>query len=247
MKSASGSSMQLAGIGYGSLEFRAKLYSDQSIQVAYAGKPLGSRQRCYWKVRTWDARGDASPWSEAAWWEMGFTRREEWKGKWIGSPIVGGPYSIPPAPYLRKQFEVGGHVEQARLYVTALGAYELEMNGARVGDSVFAPGRTEYRKRVPYHVYDVTSLLKTGPNALGAILGDGWYCGHLHSDPRQTYGDRPRLLAQLEIHLSVVTSIANATDNTWKCSEGPIRSSRHADGRRLRRADGDSGMEFGYV
>jgi alpha-L-rhamnosidase len=199
--------------------------SDQSIHIVYEGKPLESRQRCFWKVRTWDAHGQASPWSEAAWWEMGLLRRDDWKGNWIGSSVVGGPYSIPPAPYFRKQFDVGRSVAHARLYVTALGAYEFELNGARVGEAAFAPGRTEYRKRVPYHVYDVTSLLKSGENVCGAVLGDGWYCGHLHSDPRQTYGDRPRLLAQLEIQFADGTSAMIATDKTWRTSEGPIRSS----------------------
>ena len=116
-------------------------------------------------------------------------------------------------------------IESARLYVTALGLYEFEINGARVGDNVFAPGRTEYHKRVLYHVYDLLPLLRTGPNACGAILGDGWYCGHLHSDPRQTYGDRPRLRAQLEIRFTDGSSATVATDHTWKASQGPIRSS----------------------
>jgi alpha-L-rhamnosidase len=202
-----------------------KIASDQSIHVAYKGKTLISRQRAFWKVRTWDAQDQASSWSEPAWWEMGLSHRDDWTGSWIGSPIVGGPYSIPPSPYLRKQFQLDKPVESARLYVTALGLYEFEINGARVGDNVFAPGRTEYHKRVLYHVYDLLPLLRTGPNACGAILGDGWYCGHLHSDPRQTYGDRPRLRAQLEIRFTDGSSATVATDHTWKASQGPIRSS----------------------
>jgi alpha-L-rhamnosidase len=202
-----------------------KVASDQSIQIPYSGKPLESRRRYFWKVRTWDAQGQPSPWSEPAWWEMGLLKRDDWKGKWIGSPVVGGPYTIPPTPYLRKQFDITKPIAQARLYVTVLGAYEFEINGSRVGDAVFPPGRTEYRKRVPYHVYDITPLLKSGPNVCGAVLGDGWYCGHLHSDPRQTYGDRPRMLAQLEIQFGDGSQTTIATDTTWKTGEGPIRSS----------------------
>jgi alpha-L-rhamnosidase len=202
-----------------------KVASDQSIQVEYGGAALKARQRCLWKVRMWDGDGQVSPWSETAWWEMGLVRRDAWKGRWIGSRIVGGAFSIPPAPYLRKAFGVDKPIEKARLYVTALGLYEFEINGQRVGDAVFAPGRTEYRKRVPYHTYDVTSLLHAGKNACGAILGDGWYCGHLHSDPRQTYGDRPRLLCQLEIAFADGTQATVCSDGTWKTSEGPIRSS----------------------
>ncbi len=112
-----------------------RVESDRSIQVEYGGKALRSRQRYFWKVRAWDGRGEPSAWSEAAWWEMGLGG-EGWKGKWIGSAISGGPYSIPPAPYLRKEFEIAKPVERARLYVTALGIHELEINGSRVGDSI---------------------------------------------------------------------------------------------------------------
>jgi alpha-L-rhamnosidase len=202
-----------------------KVRSDQSAQVPYGGPAPRSRTRYFWKVQTWDAGGQPSGWSERAWWEMGLLRREDWKAKWIGSEIVGGPYSIPPSPYLRKTFSLAKQIASARLYVTALGFYEFEINGQRVGNAVFAPGRTDYTKRVPYHVFDVTVLLLPGENACGAILSDGWYCGHLHSDPRQTYGDRPRLLAQIEIQFADGSSRIIATDETWKSGEGPIRSS----------------------
>src|SRR4029079_11133210 len=139
--------------------------------------------------------------------------------------IVGGPYSIPATPHLRKSFAIASPVRSARLYVTALGLYEFEINGRRLGDAVLTPGRTEYRKRVPYEVFDVAEHLRAGDNACGAILGDGWYCGHLHSDPRQTYGDRPRLLAQLEITFADDTMQTIVSDQTWHAGEGPIRSS----------------------
>jgi alpha-L-rhamnosidase len=202
-----------------------KVESDQSVHVVYSGPELKSRQRCEWRVRTWDMNGEPSPWSEIAFWEMGLLDRRDWRGKWIGSSIVGGPYSIPPAPYLRKGIAIEKPVASARLYATALGVYEFEINGRRVTDYVFAPGRTEYRKRVPYHAYDVTALLTPGANACGAVLGDGWYCGHLHSDPRQTYGDRPRLLAQLEVRFADGSTQTIITDETWASREGPIRSS----------------------
>ncbi|HEV2293098.1 MAG TPA: glycoside hydrolase family 78 protein [Tepidisphaeraceae bacterium] len=203
-----------------------KVESDQSVHVAYEGSRLVSRQQCFWCVRTWDSAGAPSPWSEVAAWEMGLLQRRDWVGHWIGSSIVGGPYSIPPAPHLRKRFDVSKPIARGRLYVTALGVHEFEINGQRVGQDVFAPGRTEYARRVPYHGHDVTPLLRTGANACGAILGDGWYCGHLHSDPRQTYGDRPRLLAQLVIDFADGSPPQTiATDESWRAGEGPIRSS----------------------
>ena len=202
-----------------------KVASDQSVFIDYAGPKLTSRQVCWWQVKTWDADGKESNWSTPAFWEMGLLDRSDWQAEWIGAGIVGGSYTIPPVPYFRKSFDLDKPVRRARLYVTALGMHEFHLNGKPVSDVIFAPGRTEYRKRVPYHVFDITAQLRTGQNICGAILGDGWYCGHLHSDPRQTYGDRPRLLAQLQIEFNDGTRRTIGTDPSWKWSEGPIRSS----------------------
>ncbi len=203
-----------------------KVASDQSTHVAYAGPELKSRTRCTWRVRIWDHEGKPSEWSEPAFFEMGLLTRNEWKAEWIGSPHAGGAYSIPPAPYLRKAFSLAKPIRQARLYISALGIYEAEINGSRVSDDLFLPGRTEYKKRVPYQTWDVTALLKSGDNAIGAILGDGWYAGHVHSDPRGCYGDRPKLLAQLVVDFNDGSQQIVATDSTWKSTiEGPVRSS----------------------
>jgi alpha-L-rhamnosidase len=210
----------------GDLWDSGKVDSDQSVHVVYRGSSLKSRQRCWWKVRTWDADGQPSAWSEPAFWEMGLLARDDWNpAKWIAADIVGGPYTIPPAAYLRKTFTVRGPVTSARLYITALGTHEFQINGKPAHDAIFAPGRTEYTRRVPYHTFDVTSLIQPGENACGAILGDGWYCGHLHSDPRQTFGDRPRLLAQLHITLADGSTQQIVSDESWTSGEGPIRSS----------------------
>ena len=132
----------------GTLWDTGKVATDQSIHVAYHGSPLALRQRCFWKARVWDHEGEPSDWSDPAFWEMGLLERAGWTGKWLGSPIVGGPYSIPPAPYLRRRFSINSVPTSARLYVTALGMYEFEINGNRVGDCVFAPGGTTVEKRI---------------------------------------------------------------------------------------------------
>ncbi len=202
-----------------------KVISDQSVLVAYAGKPLTSAQRVFWKVRVWDGADRATAWSPAAWWEMGLLHQKDWTAKWIGSLVVGGPTAPVACPFLRKSFKLDRKVTSARLYVTALGLYEFYLNGKRVGDGEFTPGWTDYAKRVQYQVYDVTKLLVQGANAGGAILGDGWYCGHTGWKQRQNYGDRPKLLAQLVIRYKDGTSQTIATDGTWKTSTGPILSS----------------------
>jgi alpha-L-rhamnosidase len=127
-----------------------------------------------------------------------------------------------PAPYFRKSFRLDGPVKSAALHITALGLYECEVNGKVVGDHVFAPGWTDYRKRVYFQSYDVTSLLKGGQNALGVILGDGWYCGHVGWLERQFYGERPQFLAQLEITTKNGEVHRIVSDSSWKTTVGPI-------------------------
>lgn len=220
-----GSSAEKLSAGEFDVWNTGKVSGDQSIQIEYAGKALTSRQRCFWQVRTWDAEGNASPWSEVARWEMGLLARGEWTGQWIGSHLAGTKEQPMPVPYLRKGFAVKQKVQSARLYVTALGLYECEINGERVGEDCFRPGWTDYNKRVQYQVYDVTALVKQGENALGAMLGDGWYCGRVGWAARQRYGDRPKLLAQLEITLADGSKQTIATDETWKYNVGPITES----------------------
>ena len=201
-----------------------KIESDQSLHVIYVGQQLASRQRVYWKVIVWDETGNKIE-SAPAWFEMGLLKRRDWKARWIGASLVGGPRSTIPAPYLRKSFTVPGTVTFARLYVTALGFYECSINGQLVSQDVFAPGWTDYHKRVQYKAYDVTSLLCGGENALGAVLGDGWAVGHTSWSHRQYYADRPQLFAQLEITMADGRALTIATDRTWKYQVGPLMES----------------------
>ena len=144
---------------------------------------------------------------------------------WISSSLYGGARSSAPAPYFRKEFRLDRAFKSARLTATALGLYEVEINGGLVGDRVFAPGWTDYRVRVPVQTYDVTSLLREGNNAIGAILGDGWYCGHVAWLGRQVYGERPEFLAVLEVEFDHGTSLHVRSDESWKTATGPILES----------------------
>ncbi len=144
---------------------------------------------------------------------------------WIASSTVGGPRTSAPVPYVRKSFRIDQPVRSAKLAISALGLYECEINGERIGDEVFTPGWTEYHKRVQYQTYDVTGQIQVGENVLGAILGDGWYCGFVAWCGRQVYGDRPRLLARLEVTLQDGSTVAVASDASWKTTIGPILES----------------------
>lgn len=299
------SSAELLNADTGDLWDSGKVVSDADSQVSYAGKPLISRQCCYWKVRIWDRDGKPSGWSSVAFWTMGLLQPADWSARWIAAahpventqaplvirraiykadvesqtadvtaalaghiqqghlklvvnnktlgvdPAFGEikrlqveyeydghsfskevgenqtlelPIQTSEVPYLRKSFEVKPAVQRAVLYVTALGLYEVHINGQRVGDHVFAPDWTDYRKRVRYQAYDVTGLLKAGSNALGALIANGWYSGHIGNGGFQFFGKEPAFLAQLEVTYTDGNVERIVTDDTWKSHDSPIVS-----------------------
>jgi alpha-L-rhamnosidase len=145
----------------------------------------------------------------------------------LGARPIGDPWPPERAGYFRKTFEVDGSVRAARLYATALGSYQAFLNGKRAGKNRLSPGWTDYRKRLQYQTYDVTALLAPGKNALGAVLGDGWYASGLGWNlQRFVFGPPPlRLLMQLEIEYTDGRRQVIATDGSWRASTGPILSS----------------------
>jgi len=114
-----------------------KVISEQSINVVYKGDALKSGKTYYWKVRVWDKDGEVSPYSKTAIFEMGLLKVEDWKAQWISGGNL-----------LRKEFKLAKDIARARVYVSALGYYELRINGDKVGDHVLDPGRTDYKKRI---------------------------------------------------------------------------------------------------
>jgi alpha-L-rhamnosidase len=196
--------------------------SDASVFVPYGGPAMESRARYVWRVRVWDAKGRASAWGEG-WWETGLLAPSDWGASWIGTAPSPSDSISSPAPMLRRGFRVGGAIQQARIYATSLGVYELQLNGRRVGDQLFTPGWTSYNKRLQYQTYDVTSLLRAGENVVGAILGDGWYRGNLGFDgQRNVYGKRLALRLQLEIRYRDGRVERVVSDTQWKTATGPI-------------------------
>ena len=200
-----------------------RVASSESTQRAYDGPPLSSARRYFWQVRVWDGAGRASGWSAPAWWEMGLLEPGDWKASWIEPGLTEDVTKPGPVPMLRREFQLRGPVERARAYVTAHGLYELYLNGQRAGDQLFTPGWTSYDNRLQYQTYDVTPLLKAGANAVGALLGNGWYRGNLGGQGRRNiYGDRLGLLAQIEVTYKDGHRETIGTDSGWKASTGPI-------------------------
>ncbi len=221
------SSPELLARDQGDLWDSGKVASGETAHIAYAGKPLASREICCWKVRVTDSLGRPSAWSDTASWEMGLLHPEDWSAKWIeATPPAGSQGEYAPVPLLRSDFSLADKaIKKARLYVTALGLYEMHLNGERVGDHAFAPDWTDYRKRVRYQVYDVTPMVKPGANALAGLLGNGWYSGHIGNGGFQAWGKVPALFAQLEVTHADGTIERIVTDSSWKTHASPILSS----------------------
>lgn len=197
--------------------------SEQSILNEYSGQDLKSAARYYWQVRVKDNKGRTSKWSSPAFWEMGLLSRDDWKAKWIEAEGDVNRYS--PSPHFRKEFNLDKDIANARVYVTAHGFYELHLNGKKVGDEVLTPGWTTYGKRLQYQVYDITGQIKKGKNAIGAVLGDGWYRGTLGWGTNWgIYGKTLGLLAQVKVTFTDGTQTLIITDESWTSNQdGAIR------------------------
>lgn len=233
-----------------------KVSSDESVFIEYKGKTLPSRTTVWWQVKVWDEKGKASEWSEPASWHMGMLDQSEWKGKWIGAPWQGNDsydvmtktndrfsvdkieFNSEAAPLLRKSFNLGKAVKEARFYGTGLGYFELYFNGERVGDEYFSPNQTNYDVRpnlntrgivvedpfeeylVMYLTYDLTDMVKKGENVIGAILGNGFYDTIEHW-PSMGYGT-PRFMGQIEVLYEDGTRETIASDESWKIEKSAI-------------------------
>ncbi|MBE0540976.1 MAG: glycoside hydrolase family 78 protein [Verrucomicrobia bacterium] len=395
------SSLETLDRDAGDLWDSGKVVSDATLHVAYAGKPLQSRMRAWWKVRVWDKDGQPTAWSSPAVWTMGLLDPSDWQAKWIADPssmtnvtprgplngyhsqlaneanvlkwvvidlgeslsfdavrlfparpydwqpdtpgflfplrfsievanqadfsdshlvvdrtqgdqphpgtnapsyhfsavtarfvrltatqlnrrdstnfalalaelqVLSGEHNLAagaqvtaldsietgawamtnltdgvtvtvkpgtasaalPGTMVRKSFTLATAFRRATVYASALGLYELRINGRRVGDELLAPEWTSYRKRVHYQTHDVASFLKPGENVLAAMLGEGWYAGRLMAMPRFAYGNYPRFLLQLELELADGSKHTVVTDDSWRSTiNGPIIASGIYDG-----------------
>jgi len=211
-----------------------RVESDASIWVPYEGPPLRSRTRYYARVRVWDDAGADSGWSEPIWWETALLSADEWRAKWITPDPAAIDPQAAPAFLLRKSFALRPAIRSARVYATAAGVYELYVNGKRAGDELLAPGWTSYDTRLQYQTYDVTGLLAEGENAVGVMLGNGWYKGRLTWEGVRTniFGDRRAALVQLHVAYADGTEEMIVSDGSWTASTGPILFSELYDGER---------------
>ncbi|WP_297087996.1 alpha-L-rhamnosidase [uncultured Draconibacterium sp.] len=203
-----------------------KVVAEESIHVLYQGEALKSGQRIFWQVRAWNNKNEQSDWSETSFWEMGLLNQSDWQAKWIEPDLNEDTKKSNPCPLLRKSFHLEKEIEKARIYVSAHGLYQLQLNGKKVGDEEFTPGWTTYHKRLQYQVFDVTKQICNGENAIGAILGDGWYRGYFGwQGEKNHYGEKTALLLQLQLTFTDGTQQTLVSDKSWKAATGAILES----------------------
>lgn len=224
--------------------------SSATDQVVYQGKKLNSRQQAFWRCRIADAKGTWSEWSKPTSWTVGLLAASDWSAQWISAVndvthvtseniqnFIGDPakgkLTLTPANHFRKEFTATKTLRSARLYSTALGIVDVEINGQHVADDLFHPGWTNYHKRLHYRAYDVTKLIKNGGNAIAATLADGWYSGYVaygllvgvagvdkEYNGRYYYGKTPAFKAQLELTFDDGSQQTIVTDTSWKTATG---------------------------
>lgn len=207
--------------GRGSWWDSGKMMSDDQL-VVYDGKPLQAFTPYYWRVQIWDQNGAAGQLSETAVFETGMIDLNNWQGAWISDTRDA---TVKPAPYFRKEFNPAKKVKRARAYIAVAGLYELFINGERIGDHQLDPTYTRFDRRNLYVTYDLTEQLAEGDNAIGVLLGNGWYnhqstaVWFFHEAPWRA---RPKFCLDLRLTYEDGSEEVISTDESWKTDLSPV-------------------------
>ena len=221
--------------------WKSDIVESSVIPAVYEGPELLPFTRYFWSVRVLNDEGQWSDWSQPAFFETGIMYPSGWKGSWIsdGNGFDGNSIQVKQAPYFRKEFRAGKAIRSARAYIAVAGLYELFINGERVGDHRLDPMYTRYDRRNLYVTYDVTAQIKRGENAIGVVLGNGWY-NHQSTAvwffDRAPWRNRPAFCLDVHITYEDGSTETIVTDKSWRTSFGPlvfnsIYTAEHYDAR----------------
>lgn len=215
------STAKILALDKGDLWDSGKITSEESQFIHYAGQPLRSSQRVFWKVRLWDQDGNRSAWSAATEWTMGIRSEADWReARWIALAATNAPSQL-----LRREFVVRPGLVRATVHGSGLGHYELSLNGGKVGADLLTPGWTDYRRTVLYDMYDVTTQLKAGTNVAGIILGNGMYSVTKTTGRYNKFVGSmgtPKAIALLQLEYADGKIEWVGTDAQWQARSGPL-------------------------
>ena len=209
-----------------------KVISDQSVLVEYAGESLQPGTAYQVSVHVWDNQGEEAE-TECTF-ETGLLHPETMEADWITS---GFAEDKKVCPVFFKDVALNGEVKKARIYATALGLYQIDLDGKKVGEDFFTPGWTSYHHRVQVQTYDVTKMLQSSVSdgkqeseksvRMEITVADGWYKGPFGFTLRPNiYGDKAAALAELHITYEDGTKEVVKTGADWKVTTGAIRESQ---------------------
>lgn len=211
-----------------------KVVSGNTLAV-YKGKALQPFTKYYWAVTLWDKDGIKTVQTVASF-EMGMMDKQNWRGAWISDTR---DVNLKPAPYFRNAFATNKKIKSARAYVAVAGLYELYINGQKIGNHRLDPMYTRFDRRTLYVTHDVTSALQNGKNAIGVLLGNGWYnhqstaVWYFHEAP---WRGRPTFCFDLRITYEDGTTEVISSGKSWKTALSPvifnsIYTAEHQDAR----------------
>ena len=201
-----------------------KINSNQSQFVIYSGRPLEPARRYYWAVQNWDSTGKATGFSQSAWFETGLMHARNWKALWIKAPAGNKNYS---SVLFRKEINIEKKIASARIYATGLGAYILYVNGQNACRERLSPGWTLFEKHIQYQVYDVTSLLHEGLNAVGVVAGNFW---NGSKDLNQV--NEVKFIAQIKLDYTDGSQKWIYSGNDWKAHSSPVLECSYDEGEK---------------
>jgi len=222
------SSPDKAVSGIGDLWDTGRIDSDESANIIYKEQQLLSDTKYWWSVKIWDEQGNESDFAAPACFETALFHMSDWKAAWIGpkSPktsINGYENGEIRSPFLRKEINLPQKVIKAKAFFSGLGWGELSINGKKVSDSVLNPAPTDYDKTILYSTYDIIGYLNEGANAIGILLGNGWFSEYMW---KEAYGACAKAMLQINLQYEDGSTAIISTDKSWKVTFGPILETR---------------------
>ncbi len=193
-----------------------------AMLIAYAGPSLQPFTRYFWRVIITNEQHQTNANTGIASFETGMMSSRNWKGAWISD---NNSISLKPAPYFRKVFLAPKKIKSARAYIAVAGLYELYINGRKIGNHRLDPMYTRFDRRTLYVTYNITPQLQTGNNAIGVLLGNGWY--NMQSTAvwdfdKASWRARPAFCMDIRITYTDGSTAVVTTGEDWKTTLSPV-------------------------